>query len=107
MHQGNLVLGERSRRCEGGFCRVAGVLLGPVYPGAVAVLVQLVPRQLQISSFSIIASVGSPGGRVAPFFTGVTAQKVGPFVLHLICLGLYVIVEITWWALPKVPKKTA
>jgi len=43
-----------------------------------------------ISSLSLIGSVGSHGGAVAPFMTGMIAQRAETFVLHHICIGLFV-----------------
>lgn len=82
----------------------SGVLLGPVYPCAVHIFQRLIPRNRMISSLSLIGSVGSSGGAVAPFMTGILAQKVGTFVLHPICIGLFMAMAVTWWMLP-VPEK--
>lgn len=83
---------------------IVGVFLGPVYPCATAIFARLLPRNIQISSLGLIASMGSSGGAVAPFFTGLLAQKVGTVVLHPICLGLFVAMEISWLLLPKTAK---
>jgi fucose permease len=83
----------------------SGLLLGPIYPCAVNIFQRLIPRNMQISSLSLIASLGSSGGAVAPFMTGVLAQKVGTFVLHPICIGLFVAMAGIWWALPGPEKR--
>ena len=83
----------------------SGLLLGPVYPCAVHIFQRLIPRQKQMSSLSMIGSVGSSGGAVAPFMTGMLAQRVGTFVLHPICIGLFVAMAATWWLLPDPEKK--
>jgi fucose permease len=83
----------------------SGLLLGPVYPCAVHIFQRLIPKKRQISSLSLIASVGSSGGAVAPFMTGMLAQRVGTFVLHPICIGLFVAMAGTWWALPEPEKR--
>jgi fucose permease len=83
----------------------SGLLLGPIYPCAVHIFQRLIPRNMQISSLSLIASVGSSGGAVAPFMTGVLAQRVGTFVLHPICIGLFVAMAGMWWALPEPEKR--
>jgi fucose permease len=61
---------------------------------------------MQISSLSLIGSVGSSGGAVAPFMTGMLAQQVGTFVLHPICIGLFVSMGLTWFFLPKPEKRS-
>jgi fucose permease len=83
---------------------IVGVFLGPVYPCATAVFSRLLPRNIQISSLGFVASMGSSGGAVAPFFTGLLAQKVGTVVLHPICLALFVAMEISWLMLPRTTK---
>ncbi|CZR56895.1 related to MFS efflux transporter [Phialocephala subalpina] len=83
----------------------SGLLLGPVYPCAVHIFQRLIPRKMQISSLSLIGSVGSSGGAVAPFMTGMLAQHVGTFVLHPICIGLFVFMGITWFLLPKAERR--
>jgi fucose permease len=58
-----------------------------------------------ISSLSVIGSLGSSGGAVAPFMTGILAQSVGTFVLHPVCIGLFVAMGATWWLLPRVERR--
>jgi fucose permease len=83
---------------------IVGVFLGPVYPCATAVFARLLPRNIQISALGFVGSMGSSGGAVAPFFTGLLAQKLGTVVLHPICLGLFIAMEISWLLLPKTTK---
>jgi len=61
---------------------------------------------MQVSSFSFIASIGSSGGAMAPFITGILAQQFGTFVLHPICIGLFAAMAGCWWLLPKAEKKS-
>ncbi|KAL1857291.1 hypothetical protein Plec18167_004769 [Paecilomyces lecythidis] len=85
---------------------IVGLLLGPIFPCAAAVFTKLLPRNIQMSSLSFISALGSSGGAVAPFATGLLAQKVGTFVLHPICIGLFVAMEGCWGVLPKIRKRT-
>lgn len=85
---------------------VVGLLLGPVYPCATTVFTKLLPRAVQVSSLSFISAMGSSGGAVSPFFTGLLAQKVGTFVLHPICIGLYGVMLMGWACLPKISKRS-
>jgi fucose permease len=84
----------------------SGLLLGPIYPCAVHIFQRLIPRKMQISSLSLIGSVGSSGGAVAPFMTGMLAQHVGTFVLHPICIGLFVSMGLAWFFLPEPEKRS-
>lgn len=84
---------------------LVGLLLGPVYPLAMAVLSQLMPSELQLSCLSAVSALGSSGGAVAPFFTGLLAQQVGTWVLHPICVGLFLGMVGCWVCLPKLVKR--
>ncbi|KAJ5587347.1 uncharacterized protein N7459_003112 [Penicillium hispanicum] len=85
---------------------ILGVLLGAVYPCATSVFTKLLPRNMQISSLSFISALGSSGGAVSPFFTGLLAQSIGTMVLHPICIGLYGVMATSWLLLPKISKRS-
>jgi fucose permease len=84
----------------------SGFLLGPVAPCSVYIFEKLIHRRMQTSALSLIFSVGSSGGAFAPFMTGMLAQHVGTFVLHPICIGLFVCMGVTWWGLPEPEKRS-
>ena len=79
----------------------SGLALGPISPSVSFVLGELIPRQMHVLSFSFITSIGSSGGAMAPFLTGVLAEHVGIFVLHPICVGLFVMMVVCWFFLPR------
>lgn len=85
---------------------ILGLLLGPVYPCSASVFTRLLPRNLQMTAISFISSAGSSGGAIAPFTTGLLAQAVGTFVLHPVCIGLFVVMELCWFVLPKLRKRS-
>ncbi|OGE57755.1 hypothetical protein PENARI_c001G01321 [Penicillium arizonense] len=85
---------------------ILGLLLGAVYPCATSVFTKLIPRNMHMSSLSFVSALGSSGGAVSPFFTGILAQNVGTMVLHPICIGLYGVMAISWLLLPKIVKRT-
>lgn len=84
---------------------IVGLLLGPVYPCATAVFSKLIPKRLQIPSLAAVSALGSSGGAVAPFFTGLLAQEVGTWVLHPICIGLFAGMVGCWAGLPRIVKR--
>ena len=84
---------------------IVGLLLGPVYPCATAVFSRLIPVRLQMSSLAAISALGSSGGAVAPFFTGLLAQQVGTWVLHPICIALFAGMVGCWALLPRLGKR--
>ncbi|RDW64623.1 hypothetical protein BP6252_10274 [Coleophoma cylindrospora] len=85
---------------------LAGFLLGPIYPAATATFVRLIPKRMQVSSFSFIAGVGSSGGAFIPFLTGLLAQQAGTWVLHPICIGLFAAMAGTWYMLSEKHQST-
>lgn len=82
-----------------------GLLLGPVYPCAQTIFSRLMPRHVQTTAIGFIAGAGSSGGAVAPFTTGILAQAAGTWVLHPVCIGLYVLMLAFWFSLPRVSKR--
>ena len=84
---------------------ILGLLLGPIYPCATNILMKLLPRNVQTTAISFVSSAGSSGGAVAPFMTGLLAQAAGTYVLHPVCIGLFVLVLGCWFSLPKVVKR--
>lgn len=82
-----------------------GLLLGPVYPCAQTIFSRLMPRHVQTTAVGFIAGAGSSGGAVAPFTTGILAQAAGTWVLHPVCIGLYVVMMACWFSLPRVSKR--
>ncbi|KZF19347.1 MFS general substrate transporter [Xylona heveae TC161] len=85
---------------------IVGLLLGPVFPCATAVFSRLLSKRVQMPALSFVSAMGSSGGALAPFTTGLLAQAVGTFVLHPVAIALFVVMEGTWFTLPKARKPT-
>ncbi|KAI9728596.1 MAG: hypothetical protein M1834_007624 [Cirrosporium novae-zelandiae] len=86
-------------------CALLGYLLGPIAPTSTAIFSKLLPRSIQMSSLSFVSAMGSSGGAIWPFMTGLIAQSAGTFVLHPICIGLYVVMLAFVALLPRVGKR--
>ncbi|KZT29770.1 MFS efflux transporter [Neolentinus lepideus HHB14362 ss-1] len=84
---------------------LVGFLLGPIYPCTMGVITRLLSRKLQVSSLSFIAAFGSSGGALWPFSIGLISQFKGPFVVHSVAIASFVLMEVLWVLLPKVPKR--
>ncbi|MCJ1482142.1 hypothetical protein MMC06_002304 [Schaereria dolodes] len=84
---------------------IVGLLLGPVYPCGTVVFSKLLGNRLQMSSLAFISAMGSSGGAVAPFFTGLVAQEVGTWVLHPIAIGLFGAMCVSWGCLDRIGGK--
>lgn len=84
---------------------IVGLLLGPICPCSTAVFSRLVSKDIQMGSLAIVSALGSSGGAVAPFLTGLLAQQAGTWVLHPICVGLFGGMLVLWGCLPKMGKR--
>lgn len=84
---------------------LVGLLLGPIYPCITTTFTTLLPPRLLIGSLAAMSALGSSGGAVAPFFTGLLAQEVGTWVLHPICIALFAAMVACWALLPRVVKR--
>lgn len=84
---------------------IVGLLLGPVYPCAVAVFMRTMSRAEKLSGLGVVSAFGSSGGAAAPFTTGLLSQVAGTFVLHPIAIGLFAVMVITWYGLPSHRKR--
>lgn len=85
---------------------ILGLLLGPIYPCAQTIFTRLLPGKFQVFSIGFISSGGSSGGAVVPFLTGLVAEAAGPFVLHPICIGFFVVMLVCWATLPTSRKRS-
>jgi fucose permease len=85
---------------------IIGLILGPAYPCGAVVFSRLLPRNIQTTSMSFISAMGSSGGAIAPFTTGLLAQHLGTVVLHPVCLGLYAVMVVSWSCLPRIGKRS-
>ena len=84
---------------------IVGLLLGPVYPCAAAVVMRNMSKSEQVSGLGVISAFGSSGGAAAPFTTGILAQAAGTFVLHPIAIGLFGVMLACWYGLPGKEKR--
>ncbi|OAA66782.1 major facilitator superfamily transporter [Niveomyces insectorum RCEF 264] len=85
---------------------LVGLLIGPIYPSAAAVLMQGMSRRERVAGVSAMTAFGFAGGAVMPFVTGMLAQAVGTFVLHPIFLALLAAMLVFWYLVPARKKPT-
>lgn len=85
---------------------IVGLLLGPVYSCAQTVFTRLLPGNLQVFAIGFISSMGSSGGAVVPFLTGLIAEAAGTFVLHPIVIGFIGVMIVGWALLPRISKRS-
>jgi fucose permease len=82
-----------------------GLLLGPIYAFAIAAYNRLLNRDELVSALSFVSAMGSSGGAVAPFITGIISQKTGIWVVNPIAIGLFGAMALAWLLLPRTPKR--
>lgn len=85
---------------------IVGFALGPAYPCAVAVFFTTWPSNIQMSSLALVSSMGSSGGALVPFVTGIMAQSLTTVVLHPIAIFSFTMMLGSWTLLPKVSKRS-
>ncbi|KAF2838739.1 MFS general substrate transporter [Patellaria atrata CBS 101060] len=84
---------------------ILGLFLGPVYPAAQTIFARVLPRDIQTTAIGFIGSAGSSGGAVAPFLTGLLAQAIGTYVLHPICIALFLVMLGCFYMAPRPVKR--
>ncbi len=82
-----------------------GFFLGPIFPGAVVVATQLLPKHLHVSAIGFAAAFGGGGAAALPFAVGAIAQSKGVQVLQPIVLSILVVILGLWLSLPRLGKK--
>ncbi|GAB1319658.1 hypothetical protein MFIFM68171_09868 [Madurella fahalii] len=80
---------------------VTGLLLGPVYPCALAVCIRGMAEPEEASGMGIITAFGATGGASALVVTGFVAGATGHLVLQAIASGLFGVMLLCWYALPE------
>lgn len=85
---------------------LVGLLLGPIYACAVSIFSRLLKRNELTSGLAFVSAVGSSGGAIAPFVTGIISQRVGAWVVNPVAIGLFGAMIAAWLVLPKVTKRT-
>ncbi|CAE6448114.1 unnamed protein product [Rhizoctonia solani] len=82
-----------------------GLLLGPMYPIAMNITSNIVPRRNLTGSIGWIASFGQAGSAVFPFMTGALAQKYGVKVLQPLLIGTLSTLIVVWYMVPSGPQR--
>lgn len=85
---------------------IIGLLQGPIFPCAAGIFAKLLPSRLQVTSLGLISGMGSSGGAMGPFCTGLLAQNFGTIVFNPVCILLYAVMTASSLGLPTIPKRT-
>ncbi|GME97848.1 unnamed protein product [Ambrosiozyma monospora] len=87
------------------FIFLIGLFVGPMYPLMITVITKIIPAELQFVSLSIVTAVGSSGGALFPFLTGLFAQYMGTYIVLPFFVILFSMDGLIWSLLPN-PDRT-
>ncbi|EXJ63562.1 uncharacterized protein A1O5_11323 [Cladophialophora psammophila CBS 110553] len=82
-----------------------GFFAGPFFPTGISVATKLCPKSIQNTALGFIFVLAQAGGSLFPALTGLVAAHAGVKVLQPILVGLFVLVCVSWWIIPKVEKE--
>ncbi|KAF8630980.1 hypothetical protein AX15_002703 [Amanita polypyramis BW_CC] len=78
-----------------------GILLGPMYPIAMAHSGKILPRWLVVASIGFIAGLGQSGSAILPFVTGAIAGKWGIKSLQPFLVVMMAVMVFLWYLVPS------
>ncbi|TDZ32956.1 Bypass of stop codon protein 6 [Colletotrichum spinosum] len=73
-----------------------GFVMGPLFPSAVVVLVNLLPKDLHVAAVSFVASLGQVGGALLPYMLGAITQVAGLEAFQYMLLVQFVVLLGIW-----------
>ncbi|SCV00700.1 LAMI_0G06766g1_1 [Lachancea mirantina] len=82
----------------------AGVFIGPLFPNASVVALQVLPKNLHVSGVGIAVALGGCGAAALPYAIGLVTSALGFGVFPLLCWCMVALVNIMWFMYPKLIK---
>ncbi|QLL33344.1 hypothetical protein HG536_0E02550 [Torulaspora globosa] len=80
------------------FC---GVFVGPLFPNASIVAMQVLPRHLHVGGVGLAVAIGGSGNALLPYLVGVTLHFAGMNWFPLLCWTMVVGFTLIWSIYPK------
>lgn len=77
-----------------------GFFLGPIFPAAVVVSAQYLPRHLHVFCIGFSTALGGSGAAIFPFLVGALASAKGVWVLQPFVLSMLSVCMAVWLAMP-------
>jgi fucose permease len=77
-----------------------GFFLGPLYPGVIAALTKLLPRDQHVATIGFASAIGGGGAALFPFLVGALAEDNGVQVLQPFVVALLAVIVLLWLAVP-------
>lgn len=81
------------------FC--CGFFIGPLFPSASIVAVQVLPSKLQISGVGMAVAAGGCGGAILPYAAGILTHWIGIKWIPTLCWLMVVMFSVVWMLYPK------
>jgi fucose permease len=86
---------------------LAGFSLGPLYPGTISLMPDLVPPPVLPGAIGFLSSFGSMGAAFFPWLAGNLMQFTGLWSLLPFCISLAALMLLIWFGLSKLEIKKA
>ncbi|QLQ80902.1 hypothetical protein HG537_0E02570 [Torulaspora globosa] len=80
------------------FC---GVFVGPLFPNASIVAMQVLPRHLHVGGVGLAVAIGGSGNALLPYLVGVILHFAGMSWFPLLCWSMVVGFTLIWSIYPK------
>lgn len=81
------------------FC--CGFFIGPLFPSASIVAVQVLPKKLQISGVGIAVALGGCGGAILPYSAGILTHLIGIKWMPTLCWFMVALFSFIWMLYPR------
>ncbi|CUS24995.1 LAQU0S23e00672g1_1 [Lachancea quebecensis] len=83
---------------------LGGVFIGPLFPNASVVALQVLPKNLHISGVGIAVAVGGCGSAILPYAVGIITKYIGFAWFPFLCWLMVGTVSMVWFCYPKLIK---
>lgn len=80
------------------FC---GVFIGPLFPNASIVAMQVLPRKLHVSGVGLAVAMGGAGSALLPYLMGISLHITGMKWFPILCWSLVAAFTVVWLMYPR------
>ncbi|AET37784.1 Bsc6p Ecym_2025 [Eremothecium cymbalariae DBVPG len=78
----------------------AGVFIGPLFPNCSIVLLELLPKRVQMQGMGIIVALSSVGGASIPYVIGLILDSIGFRWFPVVVTFMVCTFNVIWWLYP-------
>ncbi|QLG75107.1 hypothetical protein HG535_0H04340 [Zygotorulaspora mrakii] len=80
------------------FC---GVFIGPLFPNASVVALQVLPKKLHIGGVGLAVAIGGSGNALLPYLVGITLHLAGMQFFPILCWSMVAGFNLIWCLYPR------